>query len=421
MSRRLDDDARRLLDGVNVGHLSTLMPGGEPKVEPVWVMAEGETVLVTTDARSIKARNVARDARVALSVTAAADPYDQLLIRGRVAEIRSDEDLSVLDAFAAQVSRPGLPAPQVVGTGGAGDRAEPGPQLSIAPQRVAAERRARGDRFRADRFRASRGCVMTVTRVVDDAGIAVVTMNNPPVNAITVADTWAIRDEFEAIAKNPDVLAVILTAEGKGFNAGIDIREMQAVEGFGHLLGSGAACYAAFDQIYNTPVPVVAAVNDFCLGLGVGLVGSCDILVASTKARFGLPEVDNGALGCASHLAKLVPPFKLRQMVLTCEPVSRAAAVRVGHRVPPHGARRADGRRRRGGDEDRAEAAAGDPGREARPERDRSVRHGRQLSARAGLHVRAEPLRRRRRGPRRVHPRRPDHHSMTELSLTGLS
>jgi enoyl-CoA hydratase len=52
------------------------------------------------------------------------------------------------------------------------------------------------------------------------------------------------------------------------------------------------------------------------------LVGSCDILIASTKARFGLPEVDNGALGCASHLAKLVPPMKLRQMVFTCEPVS---------------------------------------------------------------------------------------------------
>jgi enoyl-CoA hydratase len=163
---------------------------------------------------------------------------------------------------------------------------------------------------------------MTVTRVVDDDGIAVVTMSNPPVNAITVADTWAIRDEFEAIAKDPDVRVAILTAEGKGFNAGIDIKEMQSVEGFGHLLGSGAACYAAFDQIYNTPIPVIAAVNDFCMGLGVGLVGSCDLLVASTKARFALPEVDNGALGCASHLAKLVPPFKLRQMVLTCEPVT---------------------------------------------------------------------------------------------------
>ena len=115
---------------------------------------------------------------------------------------------------------------------------------------------------------------------------------------------------------------MILTAEGKGFNAGVDIKEMQSTEGFAHLLGSGAACYAAFEQIYNTPVPVIAAVNDFCMGLGVGLVGSCDILIASTKARFGLPEVDNGALGCASHLAKLVPPFKLRQMVFTCEPVT---------------------------------------------------------------------------------------------------
>jgi enoyl-CoA hydratase len=115
---------------------------------------------------------------------------------------------------------------------------------------------------------------------------------------------------------------VILTAEGKGFNAGIDIKEMQSVAGFEHLLGSGAACFAAFEAIYQCEVPTIAAVNDFCMGLGVGLVGSCDILVASTKARFGLPEVDNGALGCASHLAKLVPPMKLRQMVLTCEPVS---------------------------------------------------------------------------------------------------
>lgn len=163
---------------------------------------------------------------------------------------------------------------------------------------------------------------MSVTHEIDDAGVAVVTMNNPPVNAITVADTWAIADTFAALSHDQNVKVVILTAKGKGFNAGIDIKEMQSAEGFSHLLGSGAACFEAFDQIYRTPVPVIAAVNDFCMGLGVGLVGSCDIVMASTKARFGLPEVDNGALGCASHLAKLVPPMKLRQMVLTCEPVS---------------------------------------------------------------------------------------------------
>jgi len=163
---------------------------------------------------------------------------------------------------------------------------------------------------------------MTITCTIDDEGIAVVTMHNPPVNAITVSDTCAIRDVFEELGRDIDARIVILTAEGKGFNAGIDIKEMQSADGFDHLLGSGAACYAAFEEIYRTPLPVIAAVNDFCMGLGVGLVGSCDILVASTQARFGLPEVDNGALGCASHLAKLVPPLKLRQMVHTCETVS---------------------------------------------------------------------------------------------------
>lgn len=164
---------------------------------------------------------------------------------------------------------------------------------------------------------------MTITVSIDDQ-IATVTMHHPPVNAITVADTWRIRDVFEELGNTSDVRAVILTAEGRGFNAGIDIKEMQSAEGFEHLLGSGAACFAAFEAIYRCPVPTIAAVNDFCMGLGVGLVGSCDIIVASTQARFGLPEVDNGALGCASHLAKLVPPMKLRQMVFTCEPVTAA-------------------------------------------------------------------------------------------------
>jgi enoyl-CoA hydratase len=165
---------------------------------------------------------------------------------------------------------------------------------------------------------------MTITCTINDH-IAEVVMNHPPVNAITVGDTWKIRDIFKELGERSeaeDIRAIILTAEGKGFNAGIDIKEMQSAEGWEHLLGSGEACYHAFHQIYHTPIPVIAAVNDFCMGLGVGLVGSCDMIIASTKARFGLPEVDNGALGCASHLAKLVPPMKLREMSLTCKPAT---------------------------------------------------------------------------------------------------
>jgi enoyl-CoA hydratase len=153
-------------------------------------------------------------------------------------------------------------------------------------------------------------------------GIAEVVIDCPPVNALKVSDVWEIRDVFAKLSVDEDLRVVILTSSGKGFNGGADMKEMQSLPGFEYSLGSGAACYAAFDEIYRTPVPVIAAVNGYCMGLGVGLVGSCDFVVASTTARFALPEVDRGALGCASHLAKLVPPMRLRQMTYTCEPVT---------------------------------------------------------------------------------------------------
>ena len=96
----LDDDARRLLDGANFAHLTTLQAGGQPKSDVVWVGREGDRLLVATDAKSIKARNVAIDPRVSISVVSFGDPYDQLLIRGRVVEVRSDDELVVLDALS---------------------------------------------------------------------------------------------------------------------------------------------------------------------------------------------------------------------------------------------------------------------------------------------------------------------------------
>lgn len=101
----LSDDAKRLLDGANFAHLSTLEADGAPKVEPVWVAREGERILVTSDGHSRKGRNLARDPRVALSIVAQSNPYEQLLVRGRVVETRPDEDLSFLDALSYQYTR----------------------------------------------------------------------------------------------------------------------------------------------------------------------------------------------------------------------------------------------------------------------------------------------------------------------------
>jgi PPOX class probable F420-dependent enzyme len=99
---KLCADTRRLLDAPNFAHLSTLMPDGAPKVEPVWVAREGDQILVATDERTIKGQNMARDPRVALSVVSLDDPYEQVLVRGRVVEVRDDNALHYLDRMSQQ-------------------------------------------------------------------------------------------------------------------------------------------------------------------------------------------------------------------------------------------------------------------------------------------------------------------------------
>jgi PPOX class probable F420-dependent enzyme len=100
MSKTLSDDARRLIDGSNFAHLTTLMEDGWPKTEPVWVGRDGDRIVIATDRKSIKSINIDRDPRVALSITDYVNPYEQLLVRGRVVEARDDNDMAVMDALS---------------------------------------------------------------------------------------------------------------------------------------------------------------------------------------------------------------------------------------------------------------------------------------------------------------------------------
>jgi len=160
------------------------------------------------------------------------------------------------------------------------------------------------------------------SHTIDAAGIAEVVMDNPPVNALTVAGWFELADIITALGRDPNVRVVVLRAEGRGFNAGVDIKEMQATEGFDALIGANRGCFAAFAAVYECAVPVIAAVNGYCLGGGVGLVGNADIVVAADDATFGLPEVDRGALGAATHLARLVPQHRMRAMVYTAATIT---------------------------------------------------------------------------------------------------
>jgi enoyl-CoA hydratase len=163
-----------------------------------------------------------------------------------------------------------------------------------------------------------------------EAGIAEIVVKKPPVNALGVAEWFGLADLVLQLGRDPAVRVVILAAEGRGFNAGVDIKELAANPGHEALIQVNRGCAAAFAAVYDCEVPVIAAVHGFCLGGGIGLVGNADIVIASHDATFGLPEVDRGALGAATHLARLVPQHRMRAAVYTAQPIAAAELLQYG-------------------------------------------------------------------------------------------
>jgi len=164
--------------------------------------------------------------------------------------------------------------------------------------------------------------------VVIEKGVAEVYIDHPPVNAPDSAGWNKIAETITALGRNDSVHCVILAAKGKGFCAGADIKELAAD---GSLITKvNAGCWNAFAAIHDCKVPVVAACHGYVLGGGIGLAGSCDVIVASDDATFGLPEIDRGALGAASHLMRMFPIQKVRKMLFTGEPIDAAEAYRLG-------------------------------------------------------------------------------------------
>jgi enoyl-CoA hydratase len=168
---------------------------------------------------------------------------------------------------------------------------------------------------------------MGVSTSAPQEGIAVVTVDFPPVNALPVQGWYDLAAAVRAAGADPTVRCVVLTAAGRGFNAGVDIKELQRTAGYDALIGANRGCYEAFAAVYDCEVPVVAAVHGFCLGGGIGLAGNADAIVAADDATFGLPELDRGALGAATHLSRLVPQHLMRTLYYT----SRTATAQELH------------------------------------------------------------------------------------------
>ncbi|MQA07122.1 MAG: enoyl-CoA hydratase family protein [Pseudonocardiaceae bacterium] len=170
-----------------------------------------------------------------------------------------------------------------------------------------------------------------------DTGVTVLTIDYPPVNALPVRGWFELAEALKEAGSDPATHVLVLRADGRGFCAGVDIKEIQRTSGYDALVGANRGCFAAFAAVYDCEVPVIASVHGFCLGGGIGLVGNADVVLASPDASFALPEVDRGALGAATHLARLVPQHLMRTLYYTGRAITADQLHQHGsvYQVPP--------------------------------------------------------------------------------------
>jgi len=109
MAHKLSPEAIQMIDRTNFAHIATLMSDGSPHVAPVWINRDGDRVIVSTSEGSVKGKNTARDARVAISIVDFNNPYEELQLRGRVIERRPDRELKMLDQTSVKYT--GKPFP----------------------------------------------------------------------------------------------------------------------------------------------------------------------------------------------------------------------------------------------------------------------------------------------------------------------
>jgi enoyl-CoA hydratase len=161
--------------------------------------------------------------------------------------------------------------------------------------------------------------------------VAVVTLDKPPVNALGSA----IREEFvrvfDALHERDDVRVVVLTAAGRVFCAGADIKEKRAMDSApGTYPATNRLIREAFYCILECCKPVIAAVNGPAIGAGMVMATCCDIVIAAEQAVFAMPEIDVGLAGGAGFLQRVLPPQKLRRLLLTGDRIGALEMQRLG-------------------------------------------------------------------------------------------
>jgi enoyl-CoA hydratase len=183
-----------------------------------------------------------------------------------------------------------------------------------------------------------------ITVAVSD-GVAIVSLNRPPVNAMASQTFEEIALAMEALSSGRDASVIILQAApgSRVFCGGVDLQDSprrhrpDGRPADGEPKGDardqvdpGRMPRRCFESLYNCGLPVIAAVHGRVIGAGVAVVASCDLVIASTTATFQLAEINVGVLGGVRHAQRLCGPFLAKRMFLTGEEVSADEIYRRG-------------------------------------------------------------------------------------------
>lgn len=173
----------------------------------------------------------------------------------------------------------------------------------------------------------------TILKLVKQNNTGLLTIQRPEaLNALNTAFFKEMNEMLNEIELDSTIKVLIITGEGKAFAAGADIAEMVHMEQEAGTRFS-AIGQEVFNRIEHLPIPVIAAINGFALGGGMELALSCDIRIASGKAKFGQPEVNLGLIpgyGATQRLPRLIGLSNALYLLLTAEIIDAPEALRLG-------------------------------------------------------------------------------------------
>ncbi|KAK6236335.1 Enoyl-CoA hydratase/isomerase - like 10 [Theobroma cacao] len=173
-----------------------------------------------------------------------------------------------------------------------------------------------------------------VTMEVGNDGVAVITMSNPPVNALAIPIISGLKEKFDEATRRSDVKAIVLTGKGGRFSGGFDINVFQKVHGTGDIsIMPDVSIDLVVNAMEDCKKPLVAAVEGLALGGGLELAMGCHARIAAPRAQLGLPELSLGVIpgfGGTQRLPRLIGLSKAIEMMLLSKPIMSEEGKKLG-------------------------------------------------------------------------------------------